>query len=159
MYNLEIMKKTRKNAVRLLPLLLLASLIIASYALAGAPAKPAASYDPVTLKGQVVCSACWGEDDRKVTPYGSEDDIKCAKSCNKRGVPPGLAVKEGEGFSLYILAEGKFSPGSAGWVGQMGKYVETSGPVVDVDGKKTLKVNTLKPISAADAGFSSKAAS
>ena len=158
------MKKMR-SIQALSALLLLGGVSLCSLSRAGTPAKPAAapassgSESQVSLKGQVVCSSCWGEDDRTVTPYGTQEDIKCAVSCNRKGIPPGLAVKEGKGFSLFILAEGKYAPGGEGWVKQMGKYVEASGVVTEGAGKKTLTVDALKGISASDAGFTPKPAS
>lgn len=48
----------------------------------------------VTLRGQVVCSNCWSEADRKTTAYGTPADLKCARLCAKDAVPAALAVDE-----------------------------------------------------------------
>jgi len=52
----------------------------------------------VTLEGQLVCSDCWSEADRKTTPYGTPADIACARDCAERGIPSAIAVKEGNAY-------------------------------------------------------------
>src|SRR5688572_8196918 len=73
-----------------------------------------------TLRGQVVCSECWFEADRKTVPYGDEADLACAARCAKTGIPPALAVREGSDLTLYLL-RGKPPKGSK-WLDHMGKF-------------------------------------
>ena len=122
-------------------------------AAAGAEAAPPGA---VTLKGQIVCSGCWDEADRAKTPYGNSDDLKCAKACSLKGIPPGLAVAKGKGdqFDLYILSTGALQLGEKGWLPYMGKYASVSGSIEDKAGKKTLKVSKLVDITSQEAGFS-----
>lgn len=100
----------------------------------------------VTLKGQVVCSSCWFEADRKTKPYGSDADIQCAAACNKRGVPTALAVTDDNGTTLYLLEYGKLQKTEKGWLAYIGKKVEAKGTVREQDGKRYLKVDALTVI-------------
>lgn len=100
----------------------------------------------VTLKGQVVCSSCWFEADRKTKPYGSEADIQCAMACSKRGVPTALAVTDDQGTTLYLLEYGKLQKTEKGWLAYIGKKVEAKGTVYQQDGKQYLKVDALTVI-------------
>ncbi len=100
----------------------------------------------VTLKGQVVCSSCWFEADRKTKPYGSDADIQCAAACSKRGVPAALAVTDDTGTTLYLLEYGKLEKTEKGWLAYMGKKVEAKGTVHEQDGKRYLKVDAMTVI-------------
>lgn len=95
----------------------------------------------IRLKGQVVCSLCWFEADRKTTPYGTEGDLKCAVACSKSGVPAALAVMGGREATLYRLEYGTFEKVGKGWLEYIGKYVEATGVVYEQDGKRYLQVN------------------
>jgi hypothetical protein len=105
------------------------------------------------LKGQVVCSNCWFEADRKKVAYGTKDDIDCAARCAKTGIPPAIAVVEPGGFGLVHLTDGAFHAGRDGWIPRMGKFVRATGVLEERDGKRSLKVDSLSPISAEEAGF------
>ncbi|HXG66893.1 MAG TPA: TlpA disulfide reductase family protein [Blastocatellia bacterium] len=96
---------------------------------------------PVTLTGQVVCSECWFEADRKTTPYGTAADLKCAVRCARTGVPQALAVLNGDEYALYMLEKGKFKKDFLDYVG---KRAEVTGATREKDGKQYLKVDDLK---------------
>lgn len=101
----------------------------------------------VALKGQVVCSACWFEADRKTKPYGSEADLQCAAACSKKGVPTALAVTDKDKTTLYLLEYGKLQKTEKGWLEYVGKHVEAKGTVREQNGKRYLKVDALTPAS------------
>lgn len=102
-----------------------------------------------TLTGQVVCSKCWFEDDRKVTPYGDEEDIACAKRCAKDKIPPALAVTDDKGEAkLYVLESGAFKPAKNDWSQMAGQRVEVTGTVRAKAAKQFVKVNALKALPA-----------
>jgi len=114
--------------------------------LLGALAATATAQDvnkSVVLRGQVVCSLCWFEADRKTTPYGTEADLKCAVDCSKKGIPTALAVMGEHDATLYLLEYEKFKKTDKGWLEYIGKYVEVMGVVRERDGKRYLKVDAL----------------
>ncbi|MGH9968342.1 MAG: TlpA family protein disulfide reductase [Pyrinomonadaceae bacterium] len=81
----------------------------------------------VTLEGQFVCSECWFEADRKTTVFGTAADIQCAQDCAVKGVPPAVAVKEGDDFKLYLIEPGQFKKNSDEWLQYIGQWVQVSG--------------------------------
>ena len=97
----------------------------------------------VTLTGQVVCSNCWFEEDRKEKPYGSEDDIACAIRCAKRKVPQALAVIGESETTLYILEPGK---AKTDLLKLIGKQVKVTGTVREDGDKKYLSVDSITPV-------------
>jgi hypothetical protein len=105
----------------------------------------------IKLKGQVVCSLCWFEADRKTTPYGTEGDLKCAVACSKSGVPTALAVAGEREATLYLLEDGKFGKVGKGWLEYIGKYVEATGTVHERNGKRCLQVDALTLVPSAEA--------
>ena len=123
--------------------LLLLSAIVASSR--GAAAQEAAG-GAVTIEGQVVCSLCWFEADRKVKRYGSEDDLKCAVNCAKSGKSQAIAVVGKEQTELYLLEAGKLKRNRADWLDYIGKYVRATGLVRVVDKKRYLKVDSIEPV-------------
>ncbi|MGZ8846313.1 MAG: hypothetical protein ACXW3C_07590, partial [Pyrinomonadaceae bacterium] len=58
-----------------------------------------------TITGQLVCSDCWSEADRKTTPFGSAADISCARDCAEKGIPSAIAVKQGDDYKLYLIEQ------------------------------------------------------
>lgn len=97
----------------------------------------------VVLKGQVVCSLCWFEADRKTTAYGTEADLKCAAACSEKGIPTALAVTGEHDTTLYLLEDGAFKKPDKGWLAYVGKYVEVTGVVHEKEGKRYVKVDAL----------------
>jgi hypothetical protein len=101
----------------------------------------------VTLEGQVVCSSCWFEADRKVTPYGNEGDLKCAIDCAKKSIFQALAVVGEKETTLYLLEMGKLKRERKDWLDFIAKQVKVTG-TVRTDGKKTyLQVDAIELIS------------
>ena len=95
---------------------------------------------PVKLEGQVVCCAeCWAEADRTKIEFGTAEDLLKAQSCVAGGDPTLLAVREGENFTLYQLAQGKFRLPGKNWLEFVGKRVAATGSV-----KKRKDVNVIR---------------
>ena len=102
----------------------------------------------MNLKGQIVCSECWFEADRKTVPYGGDADTKCAIRCAKGGIPGALAVTTDGETTLYILESGKYSFEKDGknWSEHTAHYVEVTGTVRKDGDKAVLKVDSLKEL-------------
>jgi hypothetical protein len=100
----------------------------------------------MTLRGQVVCSNCWGEADRKTTAYGTPADLKCARLCAKDAVPAALAVDEKGTARLYLLEDGAFKREGRAWLNYIAKRVEITGTVRDDKGRSWLKVDALRSL-------------
>ena len=134
----------RLYALRLLRtgLLLTASLMAAS-ALVRAQDAAAAK---VTLEGQLVCSECWFEADRKTTAYGTPADIQCATDCAVKGIPPAVAVKQGDEYKLYLIEAGRFKQNSEEWLPYIGKWVQLSGRLAQKKDKQYVAVDELKVV-------------
>lgn len=97
-----------------------------------------------TFRGQVVCSNCWTEADRKTTAYGTPADLKCAALCEKDKVPAALAVDEKGSFRLYRLEDGAFRRQGRGWLDYIAKRVEITGAVRKEKDRDVLRVDSLK---------------
>jgi len=101
--------------------------------------------EPTKFIGQVVCSVCWDEADRNITPYGTQADFQCAEECDENGVSQALAVKNFSGeFVLYLLEDGKFKLSGKNWLAFIAKNVEISGTLREADSKRFLAVDSLK---------------
>lgn len=99
----------------------------------------------VKLRGQVVCSACWFEqDDRKKNPYGDAADIKCAEECSEKDLPQALAVEDEKGFTLYILEKGSYKTDGKDFLKIVPKTVEVEGDLRMEKDKRIVKVNNLR---------------
>ncbi|HEU4388928.1 MAG TPA: cupredoxin domain-containing protein [Blastocatellia bacterium] len=98
----------------------------------------------VTIKGQVVCPLCWFEADRKVKPYGSEDDIKCAVNCAKSGKSQAIVVVGKEQTALYLLDKGSLKRDGKDWLDYIGKDVRASGTVRVAGDKNYLVVDSIE---------------
>ncbi|HLG16170.1 MAG TPA: hypothetical protein VJH03_16930 [Blastocatellia bacterium] len=101
----------------------------------------------VTLEGQVVCSLCWFEADRKVKPYGNEGDLKCAVDCAEKGKSQALAVAGDSGFTLYLLEPGKLTRDRKDWLDYIAKRVKATGTVREAEGKRYLQVDSIEVVS------------
>jgi hypothetical protein len=124
--------------------LLFSMLILASIGGVAAQLKGDAT---VTLEGQVVCSSCWFEADRKEKPYGDEGDLKCAVDCMKKGKSQALAVESSNGLTLYLLEPGKLKRDRKDWLDFIAKPVKTTGTVREADGKRFLQVDSIEVVS------------
>ena len=98
----------------------------------------------MTLEGQLVCSECWFEADRKTTAYGTAADLQCAADCAVKGVPPAVAVKHGAEFKLYLIEAGQFKQNSEEWLTYIGKWVQVSGRLFPKKDKQHLAVDEFK---------------
>ena len=131
---------------RVTPYLLAASLAAGVLRVASAIPPDQAAPARVTLRGQVVCSNCWGEADRKTTAYGTPADMKCARLCAKDAVPAAFAVDEKGTSRLYLLEDGAFKREGSGWLSYIAKRVEITGTVREEKGTPWLRVDTLRPL-------------
>jgi len=99
----------------------------------------------VKLEGQVVCCAdCWAEADRTKVEYGNAEDLLRAKGCVEGGDPTLLAVRTGDKFKLYQLAEGKFRLTEKNWLAYVGKKISVSGTLNKVKKLEIVKVDALE---------------
>jgi thiol-disulfide isomerase/thioredoxin len=99
----------------------------------------------VRLEGQVVCCAdCWAEADRAKVEYGNAEDLLRAQSCVEGGDPTLLAVRTGDKFTLYQLAEGKFRLAEKNWLSFIGKKIVVSGTLNKVKKAEIIRVDTLE---------------
>jgi hypothetical protein len=103
-----------------------------------------ASRAKTTLEGQLVCSECWFEADRKTTAYGTPADIQCAADCAVKGIPPAVAVKQGKEFHLYLIEPGQFKQNSEEWITYIGKWVQVSGSVSSKKEKQYVAVDEIR---------------
>jgi thiol-disulfide isomerase/thioredoxin len=111
------------------------------------PCVVAAQSQPVKLAGQVVCSDCWFEaKDRVKNPYGTASDLKCAVDCADKKIPAALAVREGDGFTLYHLEDGEYKREGKGWLAVMSSMVEAEGTTRRDGDQRFLKVNALRVV-------------
>jgi len=104
-----------------------------------------AAQNAAKLEGQVVCCAdCWAEAVRKKVEFGTAENLLKAKSCVEGGDPTLLAVREGEEFTLYQLATGKFRLPGKNWLEFVGKRVAVTGFVqTKKKDSRIFKVDTL----------------
>lgn len=126
------------------PYLLAVCLAAGVFRVASATPPDQAAPARVTLRGQVVCSNCWGEADRTTTAYGTPADLKCARLCAKDAVPAALAVDEKGTLRLYLLEDGAFKREGQGWLSYIAKSVEIAGTLREEKGKPWLKVDALR---------------
>jgi thiol-disulfide isomerase/thioredoxin len=111
----------------------------------GQKANPA----PTTITGQLVCSDCWSEADRKTTPYGTPADLACARDCAERGIPSAIAVKHGDDYQLYLIEQEQFKQNRDEWLDRIGWQVEINGRPYAKKGKQYISVESYKFLSAA----------
>ena len=79
------------------------------------------------------------EADRTKVEFGTAEDLLKAKSCVEGGDPTLLAVREGDKFRLYQLAQGKFRLPGKNWLEFVGKRVAVTGVV-----KKEKQVDVIR---------------
>ncbi|HEY5839576.1 MAG TPA: TlpA disulfide reductase family protein, partial [Pyrinomonadaceae bacterium] len=98
----------------------------------------------IILEGQVVCcEECWAEADRTKVEFGTAENLLKAKSCVEGGDPTLLAVREGDRFTLYQLAQGKFRLPGKNWLDFVGKRVAVTGSVQTKKDTKIFQVDQL----------------
>jgi thiol-disulfide isomerase/thioredoxin len=101
-----------------------------------------------TLTGQLVCSDCWAEADRKTVAYGTAADLACARDCAERGIPSAIAVKQGDDYHLYLIEQSQLKDQNE-WLDRIGGQVEITGKLYAKKGKQYVTVETYKFLSAA----------
>jgi thiol-disulfide isomerase/thioredoxin len=128
-----------------------AILLGAALLIAGAVTIRAQNSKPqkATLAGQLVCSDCWSEADRKTKPYGSPEEIACARDCAEKGIPSAIAVREGADYKLYLIEQAQFKKNRDEWLNQIGGQVEVSGRLYSKKGKEYVSIENYKFLSAA----------
>ena len=98
----------------------------------------------VRLEGQVVCCAdCWAEADRTKVEFGTAEDLLKAQSCVANGDPTLIAVRDGDTFTLYQLAQAKFRLPGKNWLEFVGKRVAVTGTVQKKKDANVIRVDTL----------------
>lgn len=102
-----------------------------------------------TLTGQLVCSDCWAEADRKTVAYGTAADIACARDCAERGIPSAIAVKEANDYKLYLIEQTQLKKNQNEWLDRIGGQVEVTGKLYSKKGKQYVTVETYKFLSPA----------
>lgn len=128
-------------------LLSLATLSFIVLLVIAAPVVAADDTSEVTLTGQVVCTACWAEqDDRIAHPYGTDGDMKCAARCSTRNVTQSVAVWSNGKAELVVLERGAFEMKDKDFLAFVAKEVEVRGTVRTDGGKRILKVNALRVV-------------
>ncbi|MBK8725994.1 MAG: hypothetical protein IPL96_08020 [Holophagaceae bacterium] len=118
--------------------------LAAMTALAAVPAAAQRKAAGTVLEGQVVCSLCWSEADRTVTPYGAKADLECADRCARAGKPQALAVAEGKGVTLYLLGPGRLKRSRGDWLDVIARRVKATGRVTVRGGQRHLSVDALE---------------
>jgi thiol-disulfide isomerase/thioredoxin len=99
---------------------------------------------PVRLEGQVVCCAeCWAEADRTKVEFGTAEDLLKSQSCVAKGDPTLIAVRDGDSFTLYQLAQAKFRLQGKNWLEFVGKRVAVTGTVQKKKDANVIRVDTL----------------
>jgi thiol-disulfide isomerase/thioredoxin len=122
--------KTKMKQIKLL-LTILGAAVVMTAATATSAQNPKTS----TLTGQLVCSICWSEADRKTTPFGSAADIECAIDCAEKGIASAIAVKDGDDYQLYLVEQKELKERRAEWLNHFGQQVEVTGRLYTKDGK------------------------
>ena len=109
-----------------------------------------AAKQTTTITGQLVCSDCWSEADRKTTPFGTPADVYCARDCADKGIPSAIAVKQGDDYKLYLIEQAQLKKNRNEWLNQVGQQVEVSGQLYAKQGKDYLTVESFKPLGASN---------
>ena len=133
--------KTRIHFLALLFLLLMAS----------TASSQETKSEKTTLSGQLVCSDCWAEADRKTTPYGTQADIACARDCAEKGIPSAIAVKEGSDYKLYLIEQAQLKKNQSEWLDRIGGQVQVTGRLYSKKGQQYVSVDQFKFLSDAPA--------
>ncbi len=105
----------------------------------------AAQSASVRLEGQVVCCAdCWARADRTKVEFGTAEDLLKSQSCVANGDATLLAVREGDKFTLYQLAQAKFRLPGKNWLEFVGKRVAVTGAVQKKKDASVIQVDALE---------------
>lgn len=107
--------------------------------------------EKITLSGQLVCSDCWAEADRKTTPYGTPADLSCARDCAGKGIPSAIAVKQGNDYKLYLIEQEQIKKNQSEWLDRIGGQVEVTGRLYSKKNQQWVSVEQYKFLSEAPA--------
>ena len=105
--------------------------------------------EKITISGQLVCSDCWAEADRKTTPYGTPADLSCARDCAEKGIPSAIAVKQGNDYKLYLIEQDQFKQNRDEWLDRIGGQVEINGRPYAKKGQQYISVESYTFLSPA----------
>jgi hypothetical protein len=105
----------------------------AAFVAAGVPATAA----PVTVKGEVVDSACF----KKNAANKGEDHKGCTETCAKKGAKMALVTADGQ---VYTIVGDYTANKNEKLVPMIAGMVEATGEVAEKDGEKTISVTTMK---------------
>lgn len=106
---------------------------------------PAVAQEASRLEGQVVCCAeCWAEADRTKVEFGTAEDLLKSQSCVANGDPTLIAVRAGDKFTLYQLAQAKFRLPGKNWLEFIGKRVAVTGSVRKNKPQSVFRVDSLE---------------
>lgn len=108
----------------------------AAFVAAGVPAAAA----PVTVKGEVVDSACY----KKNAANRGEDHKGCTETCAKKGAKMALVTADGQ---VYTIAGDYTANKNEKLIPMIAAMVEATGEVAEKDGEKTLTVTAMKKAS------------
>jgi hypothetical protein len=103
--------------------------------------------EKITLSGQLVCSDCWAEADRKTTPYGTPADLSCARDCAEKGIPSAIAVKQGNDYKLYLIEQDQLKQNRDEWLDRIGGQVEINGRPYAKKGQQYISVESYQFLS------------
>ena len=96
------------------------------------------------LVGQVTCSECWGEADRRVVPYGGEADQACAARCAAAGVPPAIAVRAEDGSFLLVKIAGTPPKPHDDWLQLIAEFVRVEAVAAEEGRMRVTSLETLE---------------
>jgi hypothetical protein len=108
----------------------------AAFVAAGAPAAAA----PVTVKGEVVDSACF----KKNAANKGEDHKGCTETCAKKGAKMALVTSDGQ---VYTIVGDYTANKNEKLIPMIAGMVEATGEVAEKDGEKMLSVTAMKKAS------------
>lgn len=108
---------------------------------------PAAAQQSVTITGQLVCSACWSEADRKTTPFGTQADIDCAIECAEKGIASAIAAPDGDDYKLYFVEQKDLKDRRDEWLTKFGQQVEVSGKLYTKDQQQYVTPEKIRYLS------------
>jgi len=111
-----------------------------------------AAQERVTVTGQLVCSACWSEADRKTTPFGTAADIECALDCAEKGIASAIAVKEGDDYKLYLVEQTELKDRRPDWLTHFGQQVELTGRIFTKNNHQYVAPEKIRYLSASSVG-------
>jgi hypothetical protein len=108
----------------------------AAFVAAGVPAAAA----PVTVKGEVVDSACF----KKNAANKGEDHKGCTETCAKKGAKMALVTSDGQ---VYTIVGDYTANKNEKLIPMIAGMVEATGEVAEKDGEKMLSVTAMKKAS------------